>query len=411
MKTTRKPLDARRHANFLNNKSSSFLAPSVVCLASSVYFVQGAISLSAIAFPLLLRGKGWSISEIAAFAFWTGLPWTLKIIYGALSDGVPLGGYRRKSYVAISSLLSMVAWLGVAFFHDVRLFLYGFSFAANLGFAVTDVVTDALVVEHSTETSSQVYQSLSWGFRSLGAVLGGVSGGWLAQHVPPVWIFSLTACLPLMTFVVGFFIQESPQREKGGLHFIRPLWQAVQSLCKGDLLWFSALLLVGSCSAAFNTPFFFFLKESLGFSETFLGTLSSVAWLGAIGGCFFYARWLRRISLKTMLYGSIGLNVVSILSTYFIKNPLSAATLSFAGGIIGYLSFLPLIATAAILSRQKGIEGSLFALLMSVNNLGQLLSTYVGGKLFDIMGLHRLIFLSAVIGLSGVIFVGRMKIR
>jgi predicted MFS family arabinose efflux permease len=131
--------------------------------------------------------------------------------------------------------------------------------------------------------------------------------------------------------------------------------------------------------------------------------------VGAIGGCFLYGKFCKLISLKRSLFWAVGLNSLNILITLAIVNRFSAIVLSVAGGVFGYLSLLPLMGSAAVLSRQKGIEGSLFALIMSVFNLGQILSTFMGGKLFDIIGLTPLIILSAGLGLVGFFFVGRLK--
>ena len=384
--------------------------PGVCLLTSFVYFVQGALGLSAIALPLLLRKKGWSIAEIATFSFVIGLPWTLKVFYGATSDAVPLGRFRRKPYVILASLISMGSWFLLALNGESKIFLYGCGLAASLGFAVTDVVTDAIVVEHSTESNTQIYQSLAWGWRSVGAIVGGFSGGWLAQNVTYRLTFALTGLLPVSTLIAAFLIREEPCREKKGMtHFWTPIYEGIRSIFRGDLKWFSALLLVGSFPAAISTPFFFFLKEKLRFSETFLGSLSSVAWLGAVGGCLLYAKCFQKVPVKTTLRWAIGLNVINTLTTFLIVGRFSAAAFSLAGGVLGYLGLLPLMAAAALLSRQKGIEGSLFALLMSVNNLGQLMATFMGGKLFGIMGMSGLILISAAVCLSGLFFVEKLK--
>jgi len=393
----------------LGNNFATAFDRRTALLVSFVYFVQGALGISGVAFPLFLRAEGWSISEIATFSFIAGLPWTIKVLYGTLSDALPIGGLRRKPYVILASALSTLAWLGLALFPQPASLIYVWAVLANLGFAVTDVVTDAIIVEHSAGTSPQLYQSFAWGFRSFGAVLGGVAGGLLAQSVPYRSIFAVTALLPLATLGVGFFIHD-PRREGEGFgRLLSPLLASLRSLFQGDLKWFCLFLLVGSFSASFGTPFFFFLRERLGFRETFLGALSSLTWTGAILGCFFYGKLLKEVPLKRMLVWGIVLSSVSVLSSYLVVNHWSAATLFFLGGIFGYVSLLPLMASAALLARQKGIEGSLFALLMSVHNLGQILAAFAGGKLFDIIGLGNLILFSAVVGLVGLVFVRRLR--
>ena len=380
-------------------------------LAAFVYFVQGAVSLAAIAFPLLLRGKGWGVSQISTFSFIVGLPWTLKIFYGALTDGVPITGLRRKPYIILSSIISIFSWAGLSYFHHHKFLLYFFAIASNVGFAMTDVVADALIVERSNETNAKIYQSICWGSRSIGAILGGFLGGWLANRIPYIYVIALSSLLPITTLACGILIPEPEAPHLAGNPIFYPIKQSLSALFKGDLKWFSLLLLIVSFSAAFNTPSFFYLKEKLGFSETFLGTLTSLAWIGATLGCLIYAKLLKDVPLRTMLAWAIGINAVNVLSSFLVVSAASAATLSFFGGITSYLSFLPLISAATVLSRQKGIEGSLFAVLMSVNNLGQLLATFVGGILFDIIGLKPLILLSAGVGLIGYWAVNRLKMK
>jgi len=383
---------------------------SLAVLTSFVYFVQGALSLSGIAFLLYLRGRGWGVSQIATFSFVIGLPWALKLLYGAFSDAVPIQGLRRKPYLILASVLSLGCWIGISFTPSSAFLLYALALTSNLGFAVTDVVTDALIVENSREDTAQLYQSLAWGFRSFGAIVGGVLGGWLAQHLPYSWAFLATASLPVTTLVASFFIHESQtQGETQTQNILKPILQSLKALSEPDSRLFAGLLLTLSFSASFGTPFFFFLKEKLKFSEIFLGSLSSLAWFGAIIGCFFYGKFLKQIPVKKTLFLAVGINVVNILSTYGILNTWSAAALSFLGGILSYLTLLPLMASAALFSRKPGIQGSLFALFMSVHNLGQILSTFLGGKLFDIMGLRMLILVSALVSLPGLVFASRIK--
>jgi len=396
----------------LENNLRQPIDRSVALVSSTVYFVQGAVSIAAVAFPLFLREKGWEISQIATFSFVVGIPWTLKLLYGAASDGIPIGGQHRKPYIVLASILSTIAWIGLALFSERKTWpIYLFAILANFGFAFTDVVTDALIVEHSTESTTQIYQSLAWGFRSLGAVIGGFLGGWLAQNIPTTWIFAMTAALPMLTVACGWKIYELPRQENVNRpNPLLPLIESFRAVFQGDLKFFSFFLLCSSFSASYSTPFFFHLKDKLGFSETFLGSLSSLTWLGAIAACFLYGRFFEGVSLKKALLMAVALNTVGTLSSFLVINRHSAVFLSIGGGVIGYMGLLPLMAAAGVLSRQRGIEGSLFALLMSVHNLGQIVSTFIGGKLLVIIGLPNLIGLSAVVGLVGFIFISRLKL-
>jgi hypothetical protein len=54
------------------------------------------------------------------------LPWSIKIIYGLISDNVPILGSKRKSYIILMGFLQFIA-LVVAF---------GFHKSSNLGVAI-----------------------------------------------------------------------------------------------------------------------------------------------------------------------------------------------------------------------------------------------------------------------------------
>lgn len=392
----------------INSRNSS--DRSVAILTSFVYFVQGSLSISGIAFPLLLRQKGWSIADITIFSSAIALPWTLKILYGAITDAVPIFRLRRKPYIIFASLLSIVSWLLIAFYHESKTYLYVFCLLGNFGFAMTDVVIDAVIVENSNEQNTKYYQSLAWGWKSFGAVAGGFLGGWLSTHVSYRFIFTLTALLPMTTLIAGFLVPEEPWVKKEEIPFWFPIIGGLKALFRGDLLWLTALLLVGSFSASINTPFFFFLKEKLNFSATFLGSLVSIGWIGTILGCILYAKVFKEVHMRSMLQIAFFLNAVNILTAFLIKDTISAAVLSFLGGILGYLGLLPLMSAAALLSKQKHIEGALFALLMSVFNMGQLLAAFIGGRLFAIIGLQGLILLSTAVTLAGVLLVRKIKL-
>ena len=40
----------------------------------------------------------------------TKLPWTVKPIYGFVSDNYPIGGQRRKPYILLAMLVVSVSW-------------------------------------------------------------------------------------------------------------------------------------------------------------------------------------------------------------------------------------------------------------------------------------------------------------
>jgi len=63
----------------------------------TVYFVQGALGISALARSFFLKDDlGISPAESAAILGAASLPWAIKPLYGFLSDSLPILGYRRR---------------------------------------------------------------------------------------------------------------------------------------------------------------------------------------------------------------------------------------------------------------------------------------------------------------------------
>ena len=74
------------------------------------------------------------------------MPWSVKILYGLISDNVPLFGTRRRSYVVIMGLLEFAALLSIYVFEmshamSVSILLC----AASLCLAFVNVVVDAIM--------------------------------------------------------------------------------------------------------------------------------------------------------------------------------------------------------------------------------------------------------------------------
>ena len=56
----------------------------------------------------------WTPVQVTAFITIFNLPWVMKPLYGALSDFIPLFGYRRKSYLVLVNVVAIGAFIWVA---------------------------------------------------------------------------------------------------------------------------------------------------------------------------------------------------------------------------------------------------------------------------------------------------------
>jgi hypothetical protein len=74
------------------------------------------------------------------------IPWSVKIIYGLISDNIPILGTRRKSYLVIMGILQFVSLITIYFMHASSAMLVAvcLTFAA-LSEAFVNVVADAIM--------------------------------------------------------------------------------------------------------------------------------------------------------------------------------------------------------------------------------------------------------------------------
>jgi BT1 family len=85
-------------------------SPEIIAIVT-IYFVEGALGLARLAQTYLLKDElSLGPAELAALTGIFALPWTIKPIYGFLSDGFPLFGYRRKSYLVAAGLLGSISY-------------------------------------------------------------------------------------------------------------------------------------------------------------------------------------------------------------------------------------------------------------------------------------------------------------
>ena len=127
------------------------VAPSVETYAvMTVYFVQGVLGLASLARTYYLKDTlHVSPAELAALQGIIVLPWVIKPLYGFVSDGLPLFGYRRKSYLLLAGALGSCSWLALSSVVTTVPQAVAACTLASAGVAVSDVVVDSLVVERA----------------------------------------------------------------------------------------------------------------------------------------------------------------------------------------------------------------------------------------------------------------------
>ena len=372
----------------------------------TVYFVQGILGLARLAVSFFLKDDlGLTPAEVAALTGITAIPWIIKPLFGFMSDGLPIFGYRRRPYLILSGLLGSASWLALATLVNNAMTATLIILITSLSVAISDVIVDSLIVERAREESlsqSGSLQSLSWGASALGGLLTAYFSGLLLQHLTSSQVFEITATFPLIVSAVAWLITEKKVSQDGGKDGgtkispvnkqIKQLWGAV----KQKQVWLPiAFLFVWQATPTADSAFFFFSTNELGFEPEFLGRVRLVTSFASLVGIFLFQRYLKTIPFRQILGWctviAAVLGMTTLLLVTHTNRALGIDDHWFSLGdsliltVVGQITWMPVLVLSARLC-PKGVEATLFALLMSIWNLSGLLSHEFGALLTSWLG-------------------------
>src|SRR5262249_9897059 len=181
----------------------------------------------------------------------------------------------------------------------------------------------------------------------------------------------------------------------------RRLWheagEQFRGLVRSKVVLAAALMIFLIAAApGFGTPLFFHQTDTLHLSKQFLGNLGLV---GAACGLFaagVYHRACQGLSVRRLLVASVILPALGTSCYAFYPSPATAVAITALEGVTVTLAVLPVYDLAAR-GTPRGSEALGYSVMMSVWNLTNSLSDWVGSTLFSRYGLtfHHLVWLNA----------------
>jgi MFS family permease len=389
--------------------------PLAIVFASVYFFsLNGLGALPTLAVNFLLKDKaGLTPERMAYFQAVTLIAWVIKPLWGMISDLFPIFGSRRKSYLILTSFVAASAWLVLAFLPDpsvVGLLLLLMTLI-YMAYAFQDVVTDGLMVEAGQPLNmTGQFQSIQWASVYIAMIVTSFAGGLIAELAQKGTlsyrsIFGMTAVFPILTAVIVFFLVREPVR----IHPEQAAKLSLRDVFRHKGIWIlGGFLFLWNFSPSFGAPFFYYSVDTLKFTPSFLGILQAVTSAGALLGSALYGVAFARFPIRKFLLIAVLVGVFSTMSYYIYFVPWLilhlavlkglALLMNFFLGTASAVIFLALLNLAAKTSPQYA-GGTVFALLMSFFNLGQMGSSALGGFLFPKIGLELLILISAVFSL------------
>lgn len=361
-----------------------------------MYFVQG----SALAYftnfqKPYLNSVGIEPARIGLLTSILLLPFVLKILIGMLSDKVNFFGLgHRKPYILMGLILASIAFLLVSKVLPDKKYLLFASLIVMGSFSVAlfDACNDGYAVEITPKQNYSKVQSIMVSGKAIGFIVLSLVFGYLVQRSSYSIIFIIIGLLMMIPFVFSLFAAEgkkiSPESQFD--------WKAFGLLLKPVFLVF-ALYTVFYSFVSFGVDglITFYMSRSLHAIEQSIGQYGALRGAGAVVGALVGGFTISRIGYKRIAFISIfTLSSAAILMgiSSRISMVLSFAPVwGFAWGLqeCVFLSFAMAIADIRI-------AASMFAVMMTLSNLGTAIIEGVGTTLIASVGFQKIfLFLAA----------------
>lgn len=350
------------------------------------------------------------------------LAWIFKPVYAWISDNYPIWGYRRKSYVIIASFLAGLSWflMGTTLSNlSLLLFIWALE---NLFICFADVVVDALMIERvkreecDDETKKGVLQTLCSTLRSMGKCSGCILGALaMAEHVHVRTILILTGLGPTL-ISLGFFgiteykdvefqLHDTKDEEEVKIPLkVKPkesAWQYIKRLLESFAysgVWKYCLVAVlYSMSPEPSAGYLYYYQDVLHIQGEHLQLLFLASQFGGFAGNFFLAVVARKWkTLHVMIGANLGIvTFILVHATVILLLPVDVRFKivylylhEFATSCMDIFLYMPLLIESARLT-QKGMEGTSYALILSIQNLGAFIDSLLAALLMYLLGITR----------------------
>lgn len=356
--------------------------------------VEGSQSMSSLALQYMLKDDlDVSPSQQSILFGIVSIPWVIKPVWGFMSDGFPIFGYHRRSYLFLGAMLSCIMWIVMT---NIKTHTWasvlGILLGVEVGHAVLSTVAKALLVEHC-DGRSQKYTSWlqtyyhAWLYAA--SLLFAFWGGWALQHgTKKSTIFAITSVTPGLGAIVSLFVLEKIPHNLSIREQISRLWQVVRYPVAGQpyALWRPMLFMVlFSMGPNSGTAMFYFFTEELGFNPQFVASMNMISTLFALIGVLLYQKYFSTVPHRVVLtYGmliSVSFAMLPILVVTRVNLKMGIPDQVFmlsdkaVTATVSRIAHLPVLVMGAQLC-PPGIEGTLYALMMSMLNLGAMIAEH-----------------------------------
>lgn len=302
---------------------------------------------------------------------------------------------------SVAGLLGGVAWLAMSLVVNDPYTACFWLLLSSIGICVGNVLSEALVVERSRGESQEFaskLQSTIWGAQAIGSVLAAWTGGWLLTVMSTRHVFFLAGVFPMSFCILAFLTPDHKVTDEDievKRTFKEKFALLFEAVSRPEIAYPCAFIFMLNATPATGASWFFFYTDVLHFDAEFLGTVNLVGSLCTLAGVVLFQSMLKDKPFRAILLWStivstlLGLTQLILIFRWNVKWGIpdgafcigESAILS----VIGWINTMPILVLASRLC-PKGMEGTIYAFIMSVNNLGGIVGSQIGAVLTAMLG-------------------------
>ena len=213
-------------------------------------------------------------------------------------------------------------------------------------------------------------------------IITGVLGGYLSGTHQQQLGFLI--CAAVMVPALGmsvFVVREAPCPAglPSPLAAVRTLGRAART---PGVLAVGAFLFLWNFNPFSSTVLQLHMKHAMHWEDQFYGNTVTLQAVASVAASIAYGCYCRRLTIRNLVHLSIILGILSTLGYWAMVDRVSAIMVALAVGFTYMTATLIQLDLAAQVCPPEA-AGTVFALLMSLSNLGMSLSIGLGGELYD----------------------------
>ena len=315
-------------------------------------------------------------------------PWCIKPVFGLISDKYLIFDWgKRRPYISACGILLAYMYMLIPKFIETKSTMVASMTLISFLLCFADVCADCITVDFvKHEKVKGTTQGSCWTSRALGSVMGSTFGGTIYQRYGTKVVFQIMS-FPVLLMAI-FIWNLKINTEKAPETLFKKI---AKSVYKKRALVFGVFMI--NIAPSYGPFYTYFLRQELKYSPEDFQWISLASALSFLASTFLYRSFLLKLDpLKLMKWAcisSITCQFVQILVATKLTPSRAVVIIDSIGqSFFGMLLMMPVIVAVARHAKE-GIEGTFYALLMSVSNLSNVISDELGGVIGNLFGVTR----------------------